>query len=103
MARSPSNDLQDLIDFKQIPKDSFKMKDLGPLKFFLGIQFECSDDQIAMNQTGYIERILKKFGLDNCNPKFIPCAMGINTELSESSRPLQDVRLYRDMVGLLFM
>ena len=96
-----SNDLQDLSDFKQSLKDKFSMKDLGPLKHFLGISFECSDGQIAMNQTGYIERILKKFGLENCNPKSIPCATGINTELSESSKPLQDVRLYREMVGSL--
>ena len=54
-----------------------------------------------MKQTAYIDRILEKFGLTNCNPKSIPCATGINKELSEGSKPVQDVWHYKEMVGSL--
>ena len=96
-----SSDLQDLNNFKRSLMDNFKMKDLGPLKYFLGIEFKCSPGLISMKQTAYIDRILEKFGLTNCNPKSIPCATGINKELSEGSKPVQDVRHYREMVGSL--
>ena len=96
-----ASDMQVLNDFKKTLKDNFKMKDLGPLTYFLGIEFNCSPGKISMKQTKYIERILEKFRLENCNPKSLPCATGINTELSEGSKLLHDVTLYREMVGSL--
>ena len=33
----------------------FKMTDLWKLSWFLGIQFECENDTIKMNQSRYIE------------------------------------------------
>ena len=35
----------------------FKMKDLGKLSWFLGIQFVCEEGRISMNQTKYLETV----------------------------------------------
>ena len=51
----------------------FKMKDLGVLSWFLGIQFKCKDDCIEMNQNQCVEKILSKFTMSDCKPKAVPC------------------------------
>ena len=80
--------------------NKFKMKDLGPLSWFLGTEFKCREESIEMNQTQYIDKILKKFEMSECKPKSVPCASGIEKE-SEDSRELGDARLYREIVGSL--
>ena len=49
-----SNNKNDLISVKQILSDRFRMKDLGILRWFLGIQFEYDQDGITMFQSDYI-------------------------------------------------
>ena len=47
--------------FRQIKtrlKFRFKMTDLGKLSWFLGIQFECENNSIKMNQSRYIKKTL---------------------------------------------
>lgn len=51
----------------------FKMKDLGVLSWFLGIQFKCGGDCIETNQNQYVEKILSKFRMSDCKPKSVPC------------------------------
>ena len=59
-----------LDEFKSSLKSSFKIKELGPLKDFLGIEFDCkSKTCITMSQGKYVDKILERFGLTNCNPK----------------------------------
>ena len=53
----------------------FKMKDLGLLSWFLGIQFRCEAGYIEMNQNKYMERIFSKFKMSDCKPKAIPCEL----------------------------
>ena len=49
-----ASDLDSLENVKQSLKNRFKMTDLGKLKWFLGTEFQCSDDSIKMNQRRYI-------------------------------------------------
>jgi len=46
---------------KQMLKDKFNTKDLGKLSYFLGINFECGNGFIKMNQKQYLTRVLEKF------------------------------------------
>ena len=45
-----ANDPELLSENKQILKDKFKMKDLGKLSYYLGIDFEQGDGYVKMNQ-----------------------------------------------------
>jgi hypothetical protein len=47
---------------------SFKMKDLGPLSFCLGIEFtqDVKKQTITMSQSKYIKETLSRFNMENC-------------------------------------
>ena len=56
-------------------KDEFEMTVEGDVMAFLGIQFKClSGREIAMQQIGLIERVLKATGLQDCNPDKTPAS-----------------------------
>lgn len=78
----------------------FKMKDLGELSWFLGIQFVCKPGQIEMNQSMYLEKVLTKFNMMDCKPKTIPCDIGLD-KAKDVSPKLVDGRPYREIVGSL--
>ena len=62
-----------LID--QCKKDltrEFKMKDLGLLHYFLGLEVWQNFDNIILNQGKYTLDILKRFGMWNCRPMSSP-------------------------------
>lgn len=76
------------------------MKDLGELKYFLGIQLERTGDIISMSQKDYIEKILKRFGMEDCKPRCTPCEMDPNAYANDYNQPV-DQHNYRQMVGSL--
>ena len=53
-----ANNTHSLVEMKRSLSDRFKMKDLGPLSWYLGIQFKCRDEYLEMNQSKYVENIL---------------------------------------------
>ena len=77
------------------------MKDLGILHWFLGNEFVCSDGMIEMKQSLYIEKILEKFGMDNCKPKATPAIAGLDKFIDMESPATEDLNLYRQIVGSL--
>ena len=78
----------------------FKMKDLVWLSLFLGLEFNCQDGVIMMNQSQFIKKVLRKFNMENCKPLSTPCDTGTNKISEDESEPA-DVRLYREIVGSL--
>ena len=77
------------------------MKDLGEIRWFLGIEFSKHDDgSIAMSQKQYCQKILRKFGMENSKPRKSPCDEGLDKE-PDNSPVLTDPRLYREIVGSL--
>ena len=90
-----------LNDVKTILSNRFKMKDLGQLSMFLGIEFKFENDCISMNQSKYVEKILSKFKMSNCNPKAVPCDPSVSKLRYNDSKLLTDGKLYREIVGSL--
>ena len=78
----------------------FKMRDLGPLKWFLAIEFEKSEKCIRVSQRRYFEKILTKFNMQNCKPRTKPCDNGLDKDVDESPL-LDDPEQYREIVGSL--
>lgn len=79
----------------------FKMKDMGELSWFLGIEFKRENGCIEMNQTKYLEKILFRFKMNDCKPKATPCDLDVNKIRDKDSSELADPRLYREIVGSL--
>nr|XP_016472473.1 PREDICTED: uncharacterized mitochondrial protein AtMg00810-like [Nicotiana tabacum] len=51
------------------------MKDLGELKFFLGIEFARSKEGIIMNQRKYVMKLISESGLGGAKPARTPLEM----------------------------
>lgn len=49
--------------------NNFKMKDLGLLKYFLGIEIAKSDKGLILNQRKYILDLIATTGISACKPK----------------------------------
>lgn len=62
---------------------AFNMKDLDPVKHFLGIHFVTDDQEIHMDQTRhtehirYIEQVIERFGITYCNGTISKYKIGI--------------------------
>ena len=66
-----SKNRRSLRQLKAELKNRFKMKDLGPVKHYLGIEVHRTKSWITLTQTEFITDLLKCFGMENCAPKLI--------------------------------
>ena len=82
---------------KRMLKDRFKMKDLGKLSYFLGIDFKQEERLVKMNQKRYLLKLLDKFEMINCKPRSTPSEQKIDCM---DLNPV-DPRKYREVVGSL--
>jgi hypothetical protein len=73
------NDQRGIHDLKQHLFQHFQTKDLGRLKYFLGIEVAQSKSGIAISQRKYALDILEETGMLDCKP--IDTPMGPNTKL----------------------
>ena len=64
-----TNDMQEMAKIKKELKTSFKMKDLGPVHYCLGIELkQDTNGTIKMMQRKYVEDILIRFEMKDCKP-----------------------------------
>lgn len=62
----------------------FRMVDLKEIKLFLGIKIERSNGKISLNQTAYIDTILTRFNMSECNAVSTPMESKINYQALNS-------------------
>lgn len=74
----------------------FEMRDLGDLNYFLGIKIERKSEGMFLSQTKYVEKLIKKFKLNDANPRDTPLATGVFCDVQ--SEPVQHNR-YRELIG----
>ena len=79
----------------------FRIKDLGRVNVFLGIKFIFGDDSIKMTQEEYVDKLLQKFRMQDSNPKMTPCDLSVSKSYDGESQLLEDITLYREIVGSL--
>ena len=94
------NDSAALSSFKSYLGDCFRMKDLGPLKYFLGIEVARSADGFFLSQRKYTLDIISETGLSGAKPSDTPLEQ--NHQLALADGPLHpDPAQYRRLVGRL--
>ena len=78
----------------------FKLKDIGSLKYFLGIEVACSRNGIHLCQRKYALEILEDKGFLGAKPTKIPLEQNLNLSASDEDL-LTEPSLYRKLVGRL--
>lgn len=73
-----------LYAIKTLLSQTFKMKDMGGAKGCIGIRITQKEDCIELDQSVYIEEILKRFGMHESKPSGKPsdtnCKLSLNME-----------------------
>ena len=61
------------------------MKDLGNASYVLGIQIyrDHSKDILGLSQKGYTEKLLQRYGMQDCKPLDTPIAKGDKLSLTQ--------------------
>lgn len=82
-----SNDIEAKNLVKKQLREKFKMKDLGPVQNLLGMQIHRNRKQgkISINQAAYVDNILRKFNMYECNPA--RTSLDPNQRLDKSMAP----------------
>ncbi len=84
-------------EFKTSMKSQFRMKDLGAITSFLGIDFKQSQGEIKINQSRFILKILEIFGMTDCKPRSTLCEQ----RFESTGVQMSEGRQHREIVGSL--
>ena len=94
------NDSDEIKKFKGYLSQCFHMKDLGPLKYILGIEVARSDAGIYLSQRKYALDIVSESGLLASKPATTPMEQNHKLATSEGAF-FRDPEGYRRLVGRL--
>uniref|UniRef100_A0A0A9FMU9 Reverse transcriptase Ty1/copia-type domain-containing protein n=1 Tax=Arundo donax TaxID=35708 RepID=A0A0A9FMU9_ARUDO len=96
-----TGDDSQFIDFvKKRLSDKFLMSDLGPLRYFLGIEVSSTPDGIYLSQEKYIQDLLSRIALINDRTVDTPMELGVHLQPIDSE-PLDDPTRYHHLIGSL--
>ena len=95
-----------LVDqFVKAMKSKFLIKDLGKLRYFLGIEFDIGHNYVTMSQSKYLKFIVERFKMQEAFYAKSPMVNNIHHELkyNADSEPLNkaETTRYRELVGSL--
>uniref|UniRef100_A0A803QA39 Reverse transcriptase Ty1/copia-type domain-containing protein n=1 Tax=Cannabis sativa TaxID=3483 RepID=A0A803QA39_CANSA len=96
-----SNNLKELEALKVRLDSKFKLKDMGKLKYFLGLEVARSEEGIFVSQRPYALQILEDLGYLGCKPMNAPMEANLKLCQDANDDPLADATLYRRIIGKL--
>ncbi|GJY90671.1 putative RNA-directed DNA polymerase [Tanacetum coccineum] len=97
------SNLDEIDKFKRFLASKFQIKDLGSLKYFLGIEVLENKNGLCLSQRKYCMELLSEYGLLACKPVATP--MQQNVSLShietEKDKKLKNLTAYQKLIGKL--
>uniref|UniRef100_A0A803KUG9 Reverse transcriptase Ty1/copia-type domain-containing protein n=1 Tax=Chenopodium quinoa TaxID=63459 RepID=A0A803KUG9_CHEQI len=94
------SNLELIVEEKKYLDTQFHMKDMGELRYFLGIEVDRTKRGIFLSQKKYVKDILNEYNLSDCKPLRLP--MDCHVKLTHSTRiPLEHPEVYQRLVGKL--
>jgi hypothetical protein len=81
-------------------KSNFEMHDLGLLTYSLGINIDQSNGAVTLSQAKYVEKLTKKFGMDDSRIMSTPLPFKPQQDES-NNKPFADINKYQQLIGSL--
>ena len=104
------NDIEFLDSIKGYLNKSFLMKDLGEAAYILGIKIyrDRSRRLIGLSQSTYLDKVLKKFKMDQAKKGFLPVLQSVKLGQTQCSTTVVDrekmkVSPYASAIGSMMM
>lgn len=96
-----SENIEQINKIKQLVSKEFEMRDMGETKSFLGINIERdrSHGILRINQRGYLEDVLHRFGMTECNPCSTPMECQLKLKMETGAE--RTTKPYRELIGCL--
>ncbi|GKA96093.1 putative RNA-directed DNA polymerase [Tanacetum coccineum] len=94
------NNLTKIQETKKQLDDEFNIKDLGLLKYFLGVEVAKTKDGLVLSQRKYTLDILENSGKMRCKPSAFPIEQGLKLDKGESESRVHASQ-YRRLIGRL--
>ena len=99
-----SSNCEKLIDeIKSKLSRNFKIKDLGILKYFLGININQDKNSIRLNQSTYIANLLEKLSMSNCKPHYTPFTDDFLKDDPQNLKPCNVTEFQSAIGSLLYL
>ena len=89
----------DIEELKKSFAHAFKLRDLGPLKYFLGLEIARTKEGISVYQRKYCLGLLEESGLLACRPSSIPMEPSLKLSNHTDEPALDSPEAYRRLVG----
>ena len=80
-----TNDLGLMHDTKNFLSNNFEMKDMGEASYVIGIEIfrDRSQGLLGLSQKAYINKVLERFGMQNCSASVVPIQKGDKFSLNQ--------------------
>jgi hypothetical protein len=95
-----SDDPEYIAFVKACLSDQFLMSDLGPLRYFLGIEISSTPKEFFLSQERYIQDLLDHASLADHRTAENPLELNVHLTPTDDE-PLEDPTCYRHIVGSL--
>ena len=84
-------------------KKYFKLKDLGPIKDYLGVEinYDLNKGTLKLSQTKYLNKVLERFNISNKNPKYTPIKANIKLEPNKGQAKETEIKWFQAAIGCL--
>ncbi|KAJ0920331.1 putative RNA-directed DNA polymerase [Helianthus annuus] len=97
------NSVDKINQVKHVLNETFKIKDLGVLKYFLGIEVLYDKNTICLSQRKYCLELLSEFGYLGCKPVNTPIKQSylVSSKLDKDQRLLKNITGFQKLIGKL--
>ena len=81
----------------------FKLKDLGLIKDYLGVEidYDLNKGILKLNQTKYLTKVLERFNISNKNPKYTPLKANIKLVPNKEQVKEAEIKWFQAAIGCL--
>lgn len=95
------SDMKVIKQVKDCLNSKFQIKDLGHLKYFLGLEIAKSPSGLYLHQSKYVTDLLKDVGLSHCKDSFLPIEQNHQLAKFQDEPDIPNASLYRRLIGRL--